>query len=355
MTCAGSLFLTDLPVEEENPAAREGTAAGEYLQHLLEGNPNIPTHAKNGVPFDSDMKFHVTPIAEEILAEQFQQEDPKVRCEQRIDWRTRSGITIRGSYDISFVKNGNLHVEDLKYGWGIVEVKENWQLLGYAIGEVMRRGAAFPKIILKIRQPRPHHEDGPTRELVLTYPELLAIKERIELRMIEIAEGDKRFVTSPKCRYCPGAAEKCTAMNNAFYRGVEVIHEFMQDNITERELANQLDLIGRVSEVLKIKSDSLTALAVNRIKEGKLIPGYITDESYSDRKWNSDVNPDMIKALTGKDIIKKEMLSPAQAEKLGISKEFVNSLVTRHFLGMKIKRGDVSKKANKIFGTEAPK
>ena len=62
MTCAGSLFFTDLPPEEQNEAAREGTAAGEYLQHLIEGNRNIPTHAKNGVMFTDEMKFFIHPI-----------------------------------------------------------------------------------------------------------------------------------------------------------------------------------------------------------------------------------------------------------------------------------------------------
>src|SRR5690606_11190876 len=118
---------------------QEGTACGELLERLLtRPNDPIPAQARNGWYFDSDMRFHIDPIIEEINSNR----QSEVLCEQRIDWRTRSGILIRGSYDISFVRNDALYIDDLKYGWGIVEVKPNWQLLAYAIGEVMRRGVA---------------------------------------------------------------------------------------------------------------------------------------------------------------------------------------------------------------------
>lgn len=345
MNCAGFLFFKDLPPEEEIQAAKDGTAAGEYLRYLLEKKTPIPTHAANGVQFDSDMDFFTRPVAEEILAGA----ESEILCEQRIDWQTRSGIMIRGSYDISFVKDGNLHVEDLKYGWGLVEVKNNWQLLGYAIGEVIRRGQAFEKIILRVHQPRPHHEDGPTRTWELSYAELLSFKEIIEARMDKIVGGYKDLVTGPQCKYCPAAAY-CPSFNKAFYRGIEHAQEFTQDNIDDKELSFQLDLIARVSEVLKIKSDSIKALAINRIKNGTIIPNYMTESSYGDRKWKKDISPKAVELLTGKKIVKEEMLSPAQAEKAGVPKDFISQLVDRHFLGQKLVRKDSTAIGNKIFG-----
>jgi hypothetical protein len=350
MVCAGSLFFTDLPAEEDSAPAKEGTAAGEYLQHLLEGTKDIPTHAKNGVMFDNDIKFFTTDIALEIQNRNF----GPVVCEQRLDWQTRSGIWIRGQADVAADDGNDLYIDDLKYGWGIVEAKDNRQLLGYAIGEVMRRQKTFRRIHMTIRQPRPHHEEGPTRTWTLTYEQLLGYKEQIETRMQEIAAGEKRLVTTSKCRYCP-AAVKCPALNKAFYRGVEYMHEFMQDDIDEKELSHQLDLVNRVSDILKIKQDSLKALAIDRIKNGAIIPGYINEASYGDRKWKPGISPDVIKTLTGKDVLEQTMLSPAKAEKIGIPKEFVNSLVDRHFLGNKLVKKDATVSGNKIFGATAPK
>jgi len=344
MTCAGSLFFKDLPDEESSDAAREGTAAGELLERILTGQ-DIGTHARNDYPFDEDMMFYTKPIAQQII----DNAQSEINCEKRIDWQTRSGIWIRGQFDISYIANGNLHIEDLKYGWGPVEVFENWQLLGYAIGEVMRRQMFFDKIVMRIHQPRPHHEDGPTRTWTLTYNELLGYKERIEKRTDEIAAGDKTLVTSPKCKYCP-AAVACPAMSKAFYRGVEIVHEFVQDNIDDKELSFQLDLVTRVSELIKIKSDSLKALAVDRLKKGAIIPNYVTEPSYGDRKWQKKVNPEMMQILSGFDLIEKNMMSPAKAEKLGVPKDLVNALVDRHFLGLKIVKRNPNSLGEKIFG-----
>jgi hypothetical protein len=346
MACAGSLFFENLPEQETNAAAEEGTAAGEYLRLILENKP-IPTHASNGVQFDSDMEFYVRPIAEEIKS----RAATLILCEQRIDFVTRSGIEIQGSYDVSFADaQGNLYIDDLKYGWGLVEVKDNWQLTAYAIGEVIRLGRVFPKIFLRIHQPRPHHEDGVTRWQELSYTELLAKKEIIDARFDKIASGFKTLETGKQCKYCPAAGAACPAISKAFYRGVEVSHEFMQDNIDDKELSFQLDLVNRVSEVMKIKLDSLNALAVDRIKKGQIIPNYVTESSYGHRKWKKSISPQVIETLTGKKVLKEEMLSPAQAEKIGISKAFVDKLSEQPFLGQKVKRRDATEVGNKIFG-----
>lgn len=349
MSCAGFLSFDNLPQFEAGEAAEEGTACGELLAYLVRGM-DVPKQASNGVYFNDEMYFHIRPIVEEINANR----QSEVLCETRIDWQSRSGVWIQGSYDLSFIRNGNLYVDDLKYGWGIVEVKDNWQLLGYAIGEVIRRRMSFPKIILRIRQPRPHHEDGTCREWALTYDELLAYKERIDSRLEQIVGGYNKLETGKQCRYCAAVPEACPAFNRLFYRALEVSTEFTQDQIDEKTLADQLDQAIRAAEVIKIKKDSLEQLAALRVKAGKIIPGYITEDRYGDRQWKSYVDPDVIQALTGRDITEKKMLSPAQAEKFGIDKKFINQLVDRKFLGQKMVKKDASTIADKIFGTGAP-
>lgn len=350
MGCLGSLFF-NLPPEEDKPAAMEGTAAGELLRAMLEtGNLDHPmSQASNKVTIDSDMRFYVRPIAEEILS----RADSEIRCEQRIDWMTRAKIVVRGSYDVSYVMGERLVIDDLKYGWKIVEVFENWQLLGYAIGEVMRRQQWFKEIVVRIHQPRPHHEDGPVREWIIPYEELLKYKEMIERRMDQLVEGDKTLQTGAHCKYCPAAGEACPAFNKSFFAGIEYAHEFLQDEISDSELSRQLDLINRVDEIVKIKKDSIKQLAVDRIRAGKVIPNYTTEQSLSDRKWKAKVNPEIIKALTGKDIIETVMLSPAKAEKAGIPKDLIDKLVDRHSLGQKLVRKDGGQVGEKIFGKGA--
>jgi hypothetical protein len=352
MVCAGFPYL-NLPDEEEvGDAAMEGTAAGEYLQRLLEGKTKeIPQVASNGVYFDNDMKFYLTPIYEDIMS----RTSEPVRCEQRIDWQTQSGIWIKGQPDIDFVDSyGRLCIEDLKYGWGIVEVKENWQLLGYAIGSIIRRGQAFKEISLKIHQPRPHHEDGTTREWLISYSKLLEYKEKIERRMIEIVNGKRDLQTGKHCKYCMGAAEACPAFNRLFYRALEVCTEFSQDSITNEELSRQLDQISRYEEVIKIKKDSLTELGSIRIKKGEIIPGYIQTQKFGHRTWKASVSPEAIKIITGIDVMESTMMSPTKAEKIGVPKELVKSLASRSLAGVKLEKKNATDVGNKIFGTEQP-
>lgn len=349
MVCAGYAHLVVEEPEAGEPA-REGTAAGEYLQHLLENRTNGHA-ASNGFIYTDDIKFYAMGVYENIAG----RARSEVLCEKRIDWQTRSGIWIRGQYDASFVdEKGRLCIEDLKYGWALVEVKNNWQLLGYAIGEVIRRGQAFNEIVLRIHQPRPHHEDGPSREWVITYAELLEYKEIIEKRMMELANGRKDFQTSEACKYCPGTAEACPAFSRAFYNAIEVSYTSPQDSLTEKEIAFQITQAKRAEEIIKIKLDSLMELGTSRIKAGKIIPGYVQAYRYSDREWKAGIGPEAIKVMTGKDVIEKKMMSPAKAEKLGVKKGLIDQLTSRKIIGVKLEKGDSTSIADKAFGTNSP-
>lgn len=355
MGCKGSLFFKDLIVEEAGDAAREGTAAGELLQAMVEQNtlePKVKATASNGFLFDSDMSFHLRPIAERMWAVAGQS---PITCEERIDWMTPSGIKIRGQYDQSYIVGPTLFVDDLKYGWGIVEAKGNWQLLAYAIGRVFKEYQAtgyIPEtIVLTINQPRPHHEDGDTRSWVLTYTELMGYYNQICKRMEEIAAGQSELTTGSHCKYCPAAAEACGAFNRACNNALDVVlSEHIQDYLTDEQIAKQIELFNRASEILKIKKDSLKTLAINRIKNGSIIPGYSMTESFGHRSWVNGIDPTDIEVLEGIKVTKQEYISPAQAEKLGVSKSLIDSMSTRYSKGFDLKPVDIDVKAAKIFG-----
>lgn len=349
MHCHGFSFL-DAEESEAGEPAREGTAAGELLQFKLEGRA-IPAVASNGVYFNPEMEFYMQGLAENIRS----QAATQILCETRIDWQTRSGIYVRGQYDASYVDNqGRLCIDDLKYGWGIVEVKNNWQLLGYAIGEVIRRGTYFSHIVFRILQPRPHHEDGYLRTWVITYEQLLEFKEQIEQRMLEIASGVRTLSTSKACKYCPGTKDACPAFSRLYYRSLEVSMDFIQDGISNDELSAMLDQAKRAQEVLKIKYDSLVELGTSRIKKGQMIPGYVQTNTYSNRAWKTGVTPEAVKIITGVDAVEKTFMSPAKLEKAGINKKVIEQLCTSSLIGVKLEKKNSTDIGNKIFGTHNP-
>lgn len=349
MICAGFIFLK-LPRSEDTTASKEGTAASEYFEKSLTNRP-IGLVDSNGYYFDEDMKFYIDPIALDVK----ERAQNNLTCETKIDWQTKSGIEIKGRPDVTFIdKHERLCVEDFKYGWGLVEIKENWQLIAYAIGEIIRRGQAFSEISLKIHQPRPHHEEGVSREWVISYDELLEYKEKIENRMQEIVDGRRDLQTSDQCKYCKGTGEACPAFNRLYYRSLEISTEFFQDSLNEEELAEQLDQIRKAEEVIKIKKDSLTELAISRIKQGLVLPNYVISESYGNRKWRDGISPEAIELMTGRNIIEKIMMSPSKAEKVGVSKELVKQLTERAYLGNKLTKKNTKEIGNTIFGNTNP-
>lgn len=339
MTCAGSMFLQSPRAPAGQPAL-DGTAAGELLRFKVHQQP-APAQASNGVYFDNDMDFFTAETAKKIPAH--------ANSEVHVPWTTRSGIIIDGRYDFAFEHEGILYIDDFKYGFGIVEVFENWQLLAYAIGEVIRLNKYFPKIRMRIHQPRPHHEGGPTRTWEITYEELNEYKERIEVRMAQLASGFSELVVSEKCKYCSHAAETCPAFNRAFFSAVDVtLNQAVQDGITEAELSKQLDLMDQITNIFKIKKDSIEELAKMRIRSGKVIPGWISEDSYGHRKWNPGVSPASVKAICGADITEVVTMSPAQAEKKARApKDLIEKLASAPFAGQKLVRKDAVKAAPK--------
>ena len=350
MACRGrpSLISPEFP---PHPAAADGTAAGELIRHKIE--KTIPgTHATNGIEFDDDMKYH----AEEC----YPLFSPTARCEHEIKWQTRSGITLIGHPDASSVVGTDLVIEDYKYGWGIVEVKNidahnkvtpNWQLLGYAVAEMYRLNPPVTHVTLRIIQPRPHHEEGIHRTFRITVQELWMYAEEVELAMLEIRNGSKQLVTGQQCWYCPHASGSCPAFNRSFSAAFNyIMNHHQKDDVTNKEVGMQLDMVSQAKEIIEMKSASLNQLAVHRIQSGGIIPGYISEKSFGNRTWKKNISPEVIAALSkGINVVQTKMVTPAQAEKLGVPKELTEAFTDRYFIGQKLVRKNAGKVGAEIF------
>lgn len=356
MNCHGYLSLQDLLVTEAGQPAKEGTACGELLSHMIRQKtetPQVNHAAENGVIFDKDMWFYARGVYRDMLDAA---KGSLIETEERIDWMTKSGIKIRGQFDSSYVTGTTLNIDDLKYGFGIVEAPKNWQLLGYAIGQVKRlhdsTGFIPSHISMKIHQPRAHHEDGPLREWVITYAELLEYWQQIEARTMELVQGVKTLTTGKSCKYCEGL-NVCPAFNRSYHKTLDtVMDDWKQDNIDNKTIAEQIAMVERAEEILKIKKSSLENLAIDRLKNGNIVPGYSFETSLGNRQWAAGVTVDSMRALTGVDLTKIDMYTPAQAEKLGVSKKLTDLMTTRENRGAKLIKKDVLKEANKIFKKE---
>jgi len=356
MNCLGYYSLNNINESEAGDAAKEGTACGELLSAMImqqTDKPQVDRVASNGVIFDDDMWFYAKETYHDVLKSA---QGSPISTEVRVDWMGgKSGIKIRGQYDISYIVGDTLYVEDLKYGFGIVDVERNWQLIAYAIGLCFMYDSNYKwrpnKIHFKIHQPRPYHEQGKIRSWVITHDELIGLHGEITNRLTALVSGDKTLSTTLKsCKYCEGAAE-CPALNRSFYKSVHTVMQDWEDKeLTNDELSDLLATYENIKSLVDIKGKSLQNLAIARLQKGQVINGYAYEQKFGDRKWRDDVDPSLIQMMTGIDIIKPTVLSPAQAEKAGVHKSIIAGMVTKPSKGLDLVKSNNLEKARKIFG-----
>lgn len=347
MKCAGVIKFTDLPPYKESEAAMEGTAAGEVLALLINNDTERGlTHASNGVLFDQEMVDHAVRLA------QLLPQGPG-HTEQDATWISDRGVTVSGRSDVAWQNGETMHVVDYKYGYSIVESFENWQLLSYAIGETVKRGKLFDHYELSILQPRAYHEAGEFRTWRITGLELIQYKEQIEKRLNAMLEGEESLVTGPHCKYCKVAeAGRCGAFNQAAINMVEVITEKQIDmRMTNDQIAKEYELFSRMSDLLKIKLDSLSEQLKEKLQAGEAVGDYQLAPTGGRRVWKSGLTADSIAAFTGLDRnTLTELISPAKFEKaIGKQPDLLNNFTVKVGGGFKITKGKSTKQLATVF------
>jgi hypothetical protein len=131
---------------------------------------------------------------------------------------------------------------------------------------------------------------------------------------------------------------------------VDVSEMAFSDDLTNEQIDYELSILEISESVIKGRIAALTELATFKIKNGEIFPNYSLENTLSNREWKSFVNAEFMLALTGKDLTKKILPTPAQAEKAGISETVVNTLTDRRSTGVKLARISADKKAKRILG-----
>lgn len=220
-----------------------------------------------------------------------------------------------------------LAVDDLKYGYEIVEPWENPQVMIYA--GALARNAQIPaghqitRVIIGIYQPRPFHPLGPYRTWEPSIVELSDHLERIILAGNMCQSPDAVCIPGSHCRRCD-AAHTCAAVAHELYRVVSTMHNNQQRYMTSDEMSRELDFLDVAGAMLKGRRDAVEAEAEARIQRGEVIPGWTTERGQGKRRWKFDTTT--VKLLTGVDPSDDKMVTPAELERRGASKEIVKML-----------------------------
>lgn len=323
INCAGYPRLSaTLPPEAPSDPAREGTCAAWVAEMVLTGQAATPTALigqahENGWVVDRAMANHIHGYIDVLRSH-----GGTVYAEQRVVLNA----LVQGTPDAAAVcDNGTLHVDDLKYGFEIVEPSTPQVRIyaGALYRALIAAGVAVNRIQLGIYQPRAAHPSGIYRTRSMTVQELLA-----DIAMIEAAAQATQSDTAmcragEHCRRCD-AAGKCFAVAHEVYRAVTQMLPAQERHLTATEMAEELAFLELAEAMFKGRRDAITAEAEARIIRGEHIPGWHIEQGYGQRRWKFDAKT--IHMLTGVDPTAGKMVTPAELERQGADPKLLASL-----------------------------
>lgn len=342
IACNGSRLMEGFTssIKTDDTVRDEGNAAHWLAEQVQKGlhtlDELIDRKAPNGVFITGEMADNLSDYIKAMGRSGF--------VELSTEFKGQNWI-VKARADHIRYENNLLEVNDLKYGWSTVEPKGNWTLIAHAIGFCIANQIQPEKIRLTIYQPRPYHIDGFNRSWELSYSELVQYYNYIN----EVLSNPKdELHTGSHCKNCPALAT-CPAARKAELNGIDESEKVFEAEIKNDILSFRLDQLSRAIKVLEQNYKAYSEIALHRLKNGEIVNNYGIDTQLSNRGWKENVTAGFLQVLTGKDLTKKQLITPSQAEREGVSEELVASMTERFSKGIKLSRINTDKKAKKLF------
>lgn len=301
----------------------------------------IGQKAYNGVFITDEMVEHASLFLDDIIGR------GEVECDtSHGDGRTYE-VRGRADYICYEPESATLTVADFKYGWSIVEPEDNWTLISHAIGWVSRNPLMpVHDVRIMIYQPRPHHHEGKVRTAVINGSQLSG--HYAPTLRHTLSNPTDTLTTSEHCRNC-AAMVGCPAAQKAAMNSVDVSEAAYSAAPDDAAMGYMLDQIDRAIKVLEQNKKAYTEQAMHRIRAGKIVPGYVVVKDLTNKQWKKGVTPELLEIMTGKNVSKRQLLTPAQSVKAGLDQQIVDALCERHEKGFKLARMDAEKAVKKLL------
>lgn len=365
ISCPGSRELEARCPREESPEAREGTVAHWVALQLFRG---VQIEAGTLASFNEDV------VTEEMI----EAAKMYVDCVQFTGGKTYippdgvdslNALHLEEKIEISSIHpncwgtpdawcyhNNTLHIWDFKYGHSFVEVYENWQLIEYAAGiiEKIKQLKLTLDIDLTVRfcivQPRSYHRDGPIREWIIKACNLRPYFNQLELAEHRAMQPDAECFPNPECKNCNGR-HVCPALQRSALGVLEINEVNTPLELTPTAVGNELRILQNARELLDARITGLEENAVQLIRRGDRVPGYLLLESNKREQWSKPIEEVItLGRLFNVDLTKTTAtITPQQAIAKGVPAEVIKKYSERP-------RGDLvltpedTKKTRKIFG-----
>lgn len=337
MTCHASVkMIRDLNLPRtSNKYADHGSCAhklGEILllDRALSADEFIGKKLYANIKVDQEMVNGINEYIEHVSS--YETLTSETYIENRVSLEHLTPGTF-GTTDAVIVDTNVIHVIDLKFGRGLVEVENNLQLQLYAIGTVIdliKKGkdiSLISEVVLHIVQPRGIHPNGPIRTWSTTIEYLKSTSRRAKDAIINACSDDPDFNPNRKaCAWCeasgvcrPLAEYNLALATNDFQEFATMEQEDFKDanKLSKEEIS---ELIGH-TDMITAWINSITSSALDSLRRGESVPNYKLVRGRSIRKWDSLDELDIIEKLASldfrhSDLYTEKFKSPTQIEKL---------------------------------------
>jgi hypothetical protein len=205
----------EAPPLPPHPAGEEGTEAHSVLETFIK-RAKFPFTTKQFLlkNHNVEMVQHGLETLNKVTAlrDKFDPAAP-ILSETRLDTSEFTAPGNFGTCDILIPaeKAKTLIVLDYKYGVVPVDVKDNWQITGYALAASIKFKHAFKYVLQGVIQPRGRTSGPKFRSHAITLKELLAWKPKF-LKAVERTKVKNPVVKiGGHCYFCPAREFNCPA------------------------------------------------------------------------------------------------------------------------------------------------
>jgi hypothetical protein len=351
MQCPGSRKLESALPYVSNPAAEEGTVAHQVAADRFK-NIIYTTDAQiNNIPVSQDMIDGAELYYNNVMSRY--DGITQLRVEEKLQLNAIHPA-MRGIIDCWFYSNNILYIYDYKFGFGYVEVYENWQLIAYAAGVLSLLALQNIKVnavILVIVQPRCYIGD-PIRQWYIPIADIQQYIDSLKQSELKSLSEDAELVPGKECKYCR-AKGVCPALKNEAAAIVESTYSQRPDTSTPASVGVELSILQDAKSLLDCRILGLEEIAKSMLMSGQQVANFELKNARGNQVWKADTEElKTISELIGINLKKPDdFITPKQAIKKGADAELINSLSEIIPGELKISRIDQNE-IKKIFNSQ---
>lgn len=335
IACPGSVKLSEtVPEPPETSYAAEGTLLHDIMIELIHATDVDKVSQAEAVERIDFQNTEHRVLCSECLEKLYTEivdtlTNPVIHQDMRVHM---PGLEddVHGTLDVGVDSDTAVHILDFKFGGGVeVDAEDNAQLMTYLDGFLSRLGIDLDttnkELWVWIFQPRLDKFQG----VQVFKEDLLYFRKRVEKTVI-LAQGHYPPFRPGvyQCRFCP-AGGICKARMvqvqedaaNVFSAFADLQSGASKDTMSNEKLAKILQMEEQIESAFKAIREHL----FGELLAARDVPGYKLVNGRASRKWKDGIDVEdihnLFPDLDTDDLLKVELRSPAQVEKLVPSKE----------------------------------